>query len=294
VVIAILGAGYIGTALCAELTAAGHSVTLFSREALTNNFGQAAHIQGDALVGFAEHLGEKAYDAICFCICPISPGKPFESGPSEQFYRDAFRRLAKFVKHRTSSHFIYFSSGGAIYGDIPKGRAHESTSCRPIDPYGMLKLSEEAFLDCLFEDDKRRLLKIRPSNPYSRAQSSKSGVGFVAACIECATHGRPINILGDGFNTRDYIRLADLVTTCSALIMGRSHGTFNVGSAAGFTQLEVVEMVGEVLGTALQVKHSPAREGDVRRIVLNVDKLLRETSCKPMMSLRDGIQELLR
>ncbi|MGF2004852.1 NAD-dependent epimerase/dehydratase family protein, partial [Lactococcus lactis] len=87
------------------------------------------------------------------------------------------------------------------------------------------------------------------SNPVGRFARSTTQ-GLVSVAMNAIISGRPITLFGDGSNVRD---LVDADDVADALIMSCFdtdwHGaTWNIGSGAGISNREVLELVGRITG----------------------------------------------
>lgn len=187
--------------------------------------------------------------------------------------------------------FVYFSSGGTIYGDSGDIFHKETDQIAPISYYGLSKCNLENVI--LIENRRSQLpyLILRPSNPYGHGQRLYAKQGLIAVTIGKILKGEAIELFGDGRNVRDYIYIGDLAEYVYQLISKKIvNETFNIGSGKGYTNSEIIETITEVCQREVEVKNSESRTGDVKGMILNVEKLSRYVPIRAK-SLREGIEE---
>jgi UDP-glucose 4-epimerase len=96
-----------------------------------------------------------------------------------------------------------------------------------------------------------------PRSPYS---------GVISIFCERIARGAPIDIYGDGGQTRDFVYVADVV---AALLAAMRSGAvdapvFNVCTGNATSVLELARVIAELAGTRLDAHHKPPRAGEIR------------------------------
>ncbi len=97
-----------------------------------------------------------------------------------------------------------------------------------------------------------------PNSPYS---------GVISKFIDKISTGQPIEIYGDGEQTRDFIYVDDVV---SSLIKGMSHqykngDVFNVCTGENTSVNRLAEILQSVFKTKVEKQFFEARKGDIRK-----------------------------
>lgn len=192
--------------------------------------------------------------------------------------------------NRDRLHFIFFSSGGAVYGNAREGRpSRETDVCEPIGWYGQAKLAAER----LIQEYSRRhgilYTILRISNPYGFAVPAHKPQGIIPFILKSAREGTPMSIWGDGTARKDFLHHTDFVAALDQIIRGRLTGTFNVSSGESHSVSEVVGLVEKSLNQRVQIRHVPAHSWDVHDSLLDNSKLRQATSWAPQISLPEGI-----
>jgi len=103
--------------------------------------------------------------------------------------------------------FVFASSGAPLGNQIPP--LHEEMVARPVSPYGASKLAGEAYLNAYYHSFGLNSTALRFSNVYGPGSDTKASV--IAKFIKLILNDQPIEVYGDGSQTRDFIYVEDLV-----------------------------------------------------------------------------------
>lgn len=169
--------------------------------------------------------------------------------------------------------FVFFSSGGAIYGIKENGFFSESNRTNPISYYGQSKLILEESI--LLEGKKSGLnyLILRPSNPYGIGQNIFGKQGLIAASIGHLLNDEKISIWGDGTVVRDYINIDDLAKGVVKIIENSANNEiYNIGSGQGHSINDIIAILKKCSIKDFEVEYLEGRSVDVPIMVLNVEK----------------------
>ena len=182
---------------------------------------------------------------------------------------------------------VFSSTGGAIYGECERP-AREDDPRRPIAPYGVAKLAAEEYLAAWNRLHGTRHTTLRFGNVYGPRQEAGLEGGVVAIFLDAMAAGEEAAIFGDGEQTRDFVHVDDVVS--ALLAAPGTGGVFNVGSGAATTVAELHERCRTVTGDDRPPRREPAREGDIRRSVLDVSLAERELGWRPQVGLEEGLR----
>ncbi len=81
----------------------------------------------------------------------------------------------------------------------------------------------------------------------------------------------------------------DDAVEANILAMERGEGkTYNIGTGMGTSVNRIFELLSEILGYKWKPTYSPARPGDVAKIILDNTKAVQELNWKPKVTLENG------
>lgn len=191
----------------------------------------------------------------------------------------------KFKIHK----FIYFSSGGAVYGMTNGKPIAEEHRLNPISSYGILKMTTEHYIRLYEKLHKLIALTIRPSNPYGTRQGHYIAQGVISTFLRKIASHEPLIIQGNGTAIKDYIYIDDLINATCKLCFSKSTGIYNLGSGTGTDLLTVISAIESVTGISPVKEFIEPQSYDVSRFVLDISKAQKQINWSPKVSLNDGI-----
>ncbi len=187
---------------------------------------------------------------------------------------------------------IVFSSTAAVYGEPERTPIEEDAPARPASPYGASKLAVDTALT-----EHARMHKIGAvSLRYFNVAGAAAGPGgrwlgerhnpethLIPTILKVALGGGDgVRLFGDDYPTpdgtcvRDYIHVTDLarahMLALEACVPGE-HRVYNLGSGAGFSNLEVLSACREVTGRDIRSQFAPRRPGDPAVLVASFDRI---------------------
>ncbi len=193
-------------------------------------------------------------------------------------------------------HFVFASTGGAIYGEVPEGeRASEDWPPRPKSPYAASKAGFEHYLEVFRAEFGLSYASLRYGNVYGPRQNPHGEAGVVAIFATRILKGEPCVLfagetLGDAGGIRDYVHVADVVAANLLAADKGLTGVYNVGTGEGHTTEEVLWTIARALGAEPEVNYAERRPGDLYRSVLDPKKLMAE-GWRPSRTFEEGIAE---
>ena len=294
------GNGFIGRNLTATLLHSGFEVHVCDRPGTTS----VTSLHQDRL--FVHHgdlnnpdflhacLEKGPFDWVIHLVCSLIPSSGYEDFIRErELNLTTGFELAQAMPKHGSKKLLFFSSGGAIYGNNGLGINDETAPLSPLNYYGFSKMAMEEFIRLQSRSQQLEYLIVRPSNPYGAGQNLFGKQGLIAVTLGKLIQEKTIEIWGDGQVVRDYLHIRDL---CSAVEMLMSSGitneTFNIGSGKGSTVNEVLEKIRLATGQELPVEYLTSRPVDVPVNVLDITKLEQLTGWRAQISMEAGIAEL--
>jgi nucleoside-diphosphate-sugar epimerase len=189
---------------------------------------------------------------------------------------------------------IVFASSSSIYGDAPELPKRETMAPCPKSPYAMSKAAKEMLCSVFSGLYGIEIVGLRYFNVYGRRQDPASDyAAVIPKFIAKALANEPIPIEGDGGQTRDFIYIDDVVNAnLKALIGDNISGTvFNVANGEQTSILELATTILEITGSKSEIVFKPARTGDIRDSVGDIEHAVRHLGFKKEFNITQGLAE---
>ena len=186
---------------------------------------------------------------------------------------------------------VYTASGGTMYGEPKKLPVKETSSGRPLSPYG---ISKRVAIDYLAYYERFRGVDwtaLALGNVYGPRQDPSGEAGVVAIFATRMLHGEAPTIFGDGNQTRDYVFIDDTVHAIALAVERGSGRVVNVGTGIETSVNRLYEMLCALTGFTGQPAHGPLPPGELRRIALDPSLAAEVLGWKPWTHLEDGLGE---
>ena len=284
--------GFVGSHLAARLAAEGAAVTGLSHgppprphpEGVTERLADVRDEQavtraiGEARPDVVFHLAAQA-------SVPVSMRDPAGDLATNAIGSVHVARAAAAAGARR---LVFFSTGGALYGQPEVLPADENTPIAPQSVYGASKIAAEHALGALCPHLGLELSVLRPANIYGPGQDSEGESGVVAIFAKLMLAGRAPTVFGDGSQQRDYVYVGDVVEAALLAAAGEP-ATCVVGSGRGTATIEIVRLLARLTGWEGEPNFAPERPGDVRANWLDASRALERWGWSPRVALEDGM-----
>jgi UDP-glucose 4-epimerase len=202
---------------------------------------------------------------------------------------DAIRRLPARIP-------VVYASSAAVYGNAATLPIVEEAACRPLSAYGADKYGCELHARVASHVHGIPTIGLRLFNVYGPRQDPRSPYsGVISIFCECIRRGAPIDIFGDGMQTRDFVFVADVVVAMLAAMRTQPSGApvFNVCTGIPISVLDLARAIAELARTGLDATHKPPRAGEIRDSI-GSPALSRATLSLPEpVTLRSGLAKVL-
>lgn len=291
------GLGFIGGHLVERLLADGHQVVAIDNLAAgrrSNLVAQAANprltiVEAD----MADHATVQPYFAGAdwtFHLGALADIVPSIQKPLAYYQANVTGTIAVLECARVAGvrRFVYAASS-SCYGIPDAYPTPETAAIRPQYPYALTKYLGEAIVLHWASVYKLPAVSLRFFNvfgPRSRTTGAYGAVFGVFLAQKIA--GKPLTIVGDGTQTRDFTFVSDVV---DAVVMAaesdESGEIFNVGT--GKPQ-SVNTLAGLLAGDSV---HIPKRPGEPDCTCADITKICTRLGWAPKMSFEDGVKVML-
>jgi CDP-paratose 2-epimerase len=321
------GAGFVGTNVAARLAEAGKDVVVLdnlSRRGvdenlrwLTETYGERvevaiADVRDETAVAGALATATDVFHLAAQVAVTTSLERPLHDHDVNVL---GTLNVLEQIRRLDEPPPLLYTSTNKVYGTLPDLelvrtddrwepaspllRASGLSEDRPLDfctPYGCSKGAADQYVLDYAKSFGLRTVVFRMSCIYGPHQHGNEDQGWVAHFLRQAAAGRPITIYGDGAQVRDILFVDDLVDAMLlALETPEAEGeAFNVGGGPdnAISLLELIELIEELEGGAVDVVWGEERTGDQRYYVADTTRFHERTGWRPSVSVREGIEAL--
>lgn len=213
----------------------------------------------------------------------VSPEKYFSSNVVGTF--NVLRAASKFKVKK----FIYAASA-SCYGFPKKFPTDEKQKIQPMYPYALTKWQGEELVKHFNKIYKLPTISLRFFNiygPKSRTSGTYGAVFGVFLAQKLAK--KPLTIVGDGNQTRDFLNIKDLVVLIVKVARSKIKG--EVYNVAGGKEIKVNFIANLIGGKKIYI---PKRPGEPDRSLGDIRKIKKDFKWSPKISIKQGVNELMQ
>ena len=195
---------------------------------------------------------------------------------------------------KTNVKNIIFSSSAAVYGNSLDALISEKSHLNPLSSYGASKLVAEYNLQTFSKLFDLNSISLRLFNVYGNGQSSEAGV--VRKFLKNISKDVPLEIFGDGMQTRDFVHISDVIEAFYCAIRNieaKRGGNYNIGSGNATSINELASLLISSKEKDLQVIHKPALEGEIKDSKADISLAKNDIGYSPQIPLSDGLASLV-
>ena len=202
--------------------------------------------------------------------------------------------LLNYIKRNNINKIIY-SSSAAIYGELKTEIVDETHELNPDSPYGVSKLAAEKMIFAYSNLFKIKAVALRYFNIYGMNQRFDYYGNVIPIFTHLINQGKPVNVYGDGNQTRDFLNVKDVVNAnYIAAISEEINGFYNLGSGSSITINKLISYLSLIFKIDVKINYLPKRIGDVYNCSANISKITKESIFKPTINLMDGLNEYVK
>lgn len=200
----------------------------------------------------------------------IKDGRPFIRTNVE----GTFNLLECAKKNPYLKKFVHISTD-EVYGDMADiDMCAEATENYPIHGssyYSATKAASDLLVQAAGRTFNVPYLITRTCNNYGAHQNSEK---FIPTIMRSIANDQPIPVYGDGRQVREWIDVDDNAQIILELMLSNQEGeVYNIGSGERYENIEIVNMIGEMLGKTPKYEFVADRLGHDRKYALNSDKV---------------------
>lgn len=316
------GAGFIGSHTCIELLQNGHEVVILDN--LSNSHSKSLEViekvtsknvtfyQTDIRdeVALEAIFNKESIDSVIHFAGLKAVGE--SSVIPLEYYDNNISgtiSLLKVMKAFNCKNII-FSSSATVYGNPHQVPIKEDFPLSVTNPYERTKLMlEEVFRDLYASDREWNIVLLRYFNPIGAHESGDLGEdpsGIPNNLLPYVTQvavGKleAVNVFGndydtpDGTGVRDYIHVVDLarghVAALQKVTAGSGLSVYNLGTGIGYSVLEIIKNVSEVVGKEIPYNIVARRSGDIATCYADASKAKNELGWEAQFDIKRMCQD---
>lgn len=202
---------------------------------------------------------------------------------------DGTASVLEAARENNVKRFIYAASS-SCYGIPAKYPTPESAEISPQYPYALTKYLGECMVLHWEKVYGLPSLSLRFFNVFGpRARTSGTYGAVFGVFLSQKIHGKPMTVVGDGTQTRDFTYVSDIVSAIlAAADSGLTGEIFNVGSGGTYSVNELVKLLGG------EVTYIPKRPGEPDCTYADISRIRNRLGWNPTVKFDDGVKEMLR
>ncbi|SVA99235.1 uncharacterized protein METZ01_LOCUS152089 [marine metagenome] len=295
------GAGFIGRHLVAKLLHDEHNITIFDNfsSSSKNDISHLLENGADLVTGDILDYGLllKSMANHDFVIHLAAQTNILQSITDPETTIDIIVEgtvnvLKSCVK--TNVKGLVSTSSAAVYGNSPDAPISENSQLSPVSSYGASKLVTEYNLQAFSRSFGLNCISLRLFNVYGNGQSSETVV--IRKFLKNISKDLPLEIFGDGTQTRDFVHISDVIQAFSCAIKNieaKRGEVYNIGSGKSTSINELASLLISSKGKDLQIIHKPEIQGEIKFSKANISLAKTDINYSPEVSLRDGLASLV-
>ena len=283
------GAGFIGSHTVDKLIAKGCDVVVIDRRDPPYKNDAAVYYRFDLNDPQTAGVFEKHdFDAVIHLAAQasvaVSVADPVRDAQDNVMASVRVIELCK--KHGVKK--IVVSSSAALYAAPQYLPVDEKHPVSFLSPYAVSKHTMEEYVKLSGIDH----VIFRYANVYGPRQDPHGEAGVVSIFIEKMIKNLPLEIHGDGEQTRDFVYVGDVAEmNCRAVLSDGKNETLNVSTNARTSINKLFSLIGKYTAYTLSPNRAPARAGDIKHSVLDNAKAAAVLGFTPQTALEDGLRE---
>ena len=291
------GAGFIGSHMVDRLVSEGFEVTVVDNlangrlENIQHHKGKIKFVQAD--IGDYDADLDTAFEDVdyVFHYAALADIVPSINNPVKYHRANVdgtINVLEAAKKSKNLKKFVYAASS-SCYGIPDVYPTPESSPIKPEYPYAHTKTVGEQYVMHWGQLYDMPVVSMRFFNVYGIRHRTGGTYGAVfGVFLAQLLNNKPLTIVGDGEQTRDFTYVTDIVDACyKAAISDIQQEIFNVGSDNTYS----INYLADLLGG--EKHYIPKRPGEPESTYADITKIKKMLQWTPKISFEEGVKIML-
>lgn len=185
---------------------------------------------------------------------------------------------------------VIYSASSACYGNPDSFPTSENAPCRPMSPYALQKYVGELYCSLFSFLYGLPTVSLRYFNVYGPRQSEEGAYALVIArFLKEKRNGRPLPIVPDGTQSRDFVHVRDVVRANLLAMESAQVGkgeVINIGGGKNYSVNEIAALIGGPT-MFIELRVEP------KKTLADISRARELLGWQPTIALEEGIAELL-
>ena len=290
------GRGFIGSVLVKKLIDQGDEVIVIDNNSSTNGagtiYGKATYHVLD-LNNFEDILPlfegvDRVFHLAAYVSIEFCKKYPREAGLNNS---NTTLNVLECCRLKNVKTFV-FSSTSAVYKENPLHLTYkeEDETC-PLNLYSASKLYGEDLCRIYWELYGIKTTILRYFNVYGTTSSANQYAAVIIKFLNNLKEGLPLNIYGEGYQTRDFIHVddvADINIKASFKEMEKYGQVFNVGTGNSITINQLASYISN------NVVYSEPKIGELKFSCADISKTLKTFDWKPQTTIENWLKTIIK
>ena len=184
---------------------------------------------------------------------------------------------------------IVYASSSSVYGESERLPTPEDAAPQPLSPYGVTKLAAEQLCRLYHANHGVDAVALRFFSVYGPRQ--RPDMAFRRFCEAAVARG-PIDVYGDGRQTRDFTFVGDVVAAVLAAATAEDvgGGAYNIGGGSRVSLAATLELLAAIAGRPLDVRRHERESGDVQDTGADITRAAAALGFAPATDLPAGLR----
>ena len=291
------GAGFIGSNLVDHLVRIGHKVIVLDNFVSGKKANLAHHKKKDVKIIRVDISKSKNLDKYfkkvdyVFHLAGLAEIIPSIKNPKKYFNTNVLGTL-KVVEaaKRAGVKKLIYAASSSCYGSPKNLPTSEKEKIDIKHPYGLTKFLGEQLVLKYATNFNMPNISFRFFNVYGpRLNMSGQYSAVFGNFLKQKKNNKPLTIVGDGKQTRDFIHVDDLTNAFIKVAKSRLvNKIYNLGSGKEISINKIANLFGG------KKSFIPKRPREPKRSLANISKIKKDINWKPTITIQEGIKRLLK
>ena len=291
------GAGFIGSNLVDHLVRIDHKVIVLDNFVSGKKANLAHHKKKDVKIIRVDISKSKNLDKYfkkvdyVFHLAGLAEIIPSIKNPKKYFNTNVLGTL-KVVEaaKRAGVKKLIYAASSSCYGSPKNLPTSEKEKIDIKHPYGLTKFLGEQLVLKYATNFNMPNISFRFFNVYGpRLNMSGQYSAVFGNFLKQKKNNKPLTIVGDGKQTRDFIHVDDLINAFIKVAKSKLvNKIYNLGSGKEISINKIANLFGG------KKTFIPKRPREPKRSLANISKIKKDINWKPTITIQEGIKRLLK